>query len=532
MRTTLCPNWTYVTENKQALLEECKYYGLEYMQHRVRGETSPYDLRPQDRTLKEQEALAMQNPSAHADLLLDVFDAGNTALDPGELQLPLLPTQATRASVRGTHAEFLDRLDKLSGGLVRELGETRGLVFAGGSVLAALTDGDLGDVDIFLCCQKDEAVGALKGVFRAAQRLHRQRQQDDAAKLLVTRSKHAVTIFSHPPSFPPIQVILSVYDSPLSLLLDFDVDCCCCAYIPGEKRVVCTPRGLRALRYGANIVDCAFDGLGYHRRLLKYDLRGFGIAVPGFEPRCVSRRLREGKYILLEKYDLLLRAEPSEAQDINVTVSTRDDAIGRRVKPTAVRRCSSIRGFERTVVLKYAKVQRATAAELENGFVRPVLTQGGKYTTLFYGLDEREDEGDGENYSTSPTATVRLLLQQLFDSRLQGSSETPQSDFEWWTGGAMQKFARQPIKDATRTAWSSVQADLRNGAALHFVYDVCMVETPFTDLKFVLDAGRNPLRELDEDNFEGAYGIARTLRFKASEPRARNLSDMWASVYA
>ena len=204
----------------------------------------------------------------------------------------------------------------------------------------------------------------------------------------------------------------------------------------------------------------------------------------------------EGKYILLEKYDLLLRAEPSEAQDINVTVSTRDDAIGRRVKPTAVRRCSSIRGFERTVVLKYAKVQRVTAAEIENGFVRPVLTQGGKYTTLFYGLDEREEDGDGENYSTSPIATVRLLLQQLFDSRLQGSSETPQSEFEWWTGGAMQKFAKQPIKDASRTAWSSMQADLRNGAALHFVYDVCKVDTPFDDLKFVLDAGRHPLREL------------------------------------
>ena len=36
MRTTLCPNWAYVTENKQALLDECRFYGLEFMQHRVR----------------------------------------------------------------------------------------------------------------------------------------------------------------------------------------------------------------------------------------------------------------------------------------------------------------------------------------------------------------------------------------------------------------------------------------------------------------------------------------------------------------
>ena len=433
--------------------------------------------------------------------------------------------------MKGTHEDVLDRLKKLTGGFVQELGETRGLVFAGGSVLAALTDGDLGDIDIFLCCQKDEAVGALKSVFGAAQRLH-QRQNGDEAKLLVTRSKHAVTIFSHPPSFPPVQVILSLYDSPLSLLLDFDVDCCCVAFLPGEERVVCTPRGLRALRFGANIADSTFDGLGYHRRLLKYDSRGFGIAVPGFESRSISRRLLEGKYMLLEKYDLLLRAEPSETQDINVTVSTRDDAIGRRIKPTAVRRCSSIRGFERTVVLKYAKVQRVTTAEIEHGLVRPVLTQGGKYTTLFYGLDEREEEGDDDNYSTSPTATARLLLQQLFDSRLQGSSETPQNDFAWWTGGAMHKFAKQPLKDASRTAWSSVQADLNNRAELHFVYDVCRVDAKFDDLAFVRDAGRDPLRELDMDTFEGAYGIPRTLQFKASEPRARAVSDLWASVCA
>ena len=161
------------------------------------------------------------------------------------------------------------------------------------------------------------------------------------------------------------------------------------------------------------IADNTIDGFGYHRRLMKYDSRGFGIAVPGFESRSISRRLLEGKYMILEKYDLLLRAEPSETQDINVTVSTRDDAIGRRIKPSAVRRCSSIRGVERTVVLKYAKVQRVTAAEIEHGFVRPVLTQGGKYTTLFYGLDEREEEGDADNYSISPAATAATLRQSF-----------------------------------------------------------------------------------------------------------------------
>ena len=532
MRTTVSPNWTYVNENKNALIEECKYYGLDYMQHRIRGETSPYDLRPQDRQLKEQEVAAMQ--SSNADMLIDVFDVETEALEPGELQLSLLPAQAARACVKGTKDDFLDRIGKLTCGLTQELGEMAGIVIAGGSVCAALTDCDMGDIDIFLCCAVQEAENLLKEIFAVAQRVHRQRQHDDVAKLLITRSKHAVTIFSHPPSFPPLQVILAVYDSPLSLLLDFDVDCCCVAYIPNGRRVVCTPRGLRALRHGANVVDSSFDGRGYHRRLLKYDGRGFQIAVPGFEPRNISRRLLEAEYILLEAHDLLLRAGPPDVEDITLSVSTRDDAMSRNFKP-AGRRCLSISGFERTVVLKYAKkVQKVRAADIENGFVRPLVSAHGGTYTLFSGLED-DGEMDGENYSASPVAAVRLLLKQVFDNRLQNSSDTPQREFAWWAGGAMQKFAKQPLKDASRTAWSSVQANLRNlrhGEGLQFVYDVCTVDTPFVDLKFVIDAGRPPLQGLDDDCFESAYGLSRSLRYRANELRARDISDMWASVYA
>ena len=77
-----------------------------------------------------------------------------------------------------------------------------------------------------------------------------------------------------------------------------------------------------------------------------------------------------------------------------------------------------------------------------------------------------------------------------------------------------------------------MQASLKKGAALQFVYDACTVDTPFADLKFVLDAGRDPLQEFDDGNFQSTYGLPRKLRFKQSEPRARYISDMWASVYA
>ena len=181
----------------------------------------------------------------------------------------------------------------MSGGSAREVADVEGLVFAGGSVMAALTDSGFGDVDIFLCCPRDEGAAALRCVYEAAQRLHKRRHGDDV-HILVTRSKYAVTVFSHPSTFPPVQVILSVYESVVALLTDFDVDCRACAFLPKEKRVVCMPRCLRALRCGANVADSDFDGPGYHRRLLKYDCRGFAIAVPGFDVKRLSRNIVEG----------------------------------------------------------------------------------------------------------------------------------------------------------------------------------------------------------------------------------------------
>ena len=160
-------------------------------------------------------------------------------------------------------------------------------------MVAALTDTGFGDIDIFLCCPRDEGAAALRCVYEAAQRLHKRRHGDDA-QLLVTRSKYAVTVFSHPSTFPPVQVILSVCESVVALLTDFDVDCCACAFLPKEKRVVSTPRCLRALRCGANVADSDFDGPGCHGRLLKSNYRGFAVAVPGFDMKRLPRNIVEG----------------------------------------------------------------------------------------------------------------------------------------------------------------------------------------------------------------------------------------------
>ena len=166
MRTTLCPTWAYIAQARQELLDECQYFGLDHMAQRLRGETSPYDLRPEDRQIKLEESAGGS--------VVNLFETDSSALNTDTLQLPLLPTKVKRASVAGSY-DFAQRFDQMSGGLAREVADVEGLVFAGGSVVAALTDSGFGDVDIFLCCPRDDCAAALRSVYEAAQRLHKRR---------------------------------------------------------------------------------------------------------------------------------------------------------------------------------------------------------------------------------------------------------------------------------------------------------------------------------------------------------------------
>ena len=95
MRTTLCPTWAYIAQTRQNLLDECEYFGLEHLAQRLRGETSPHDLRPEDRQIK-LEGLAGGSP-------VNLFETDISALDPDTLQLPLLPSKAKRATVVGSY---------------------------------------------------------------------------------------------------------------------------------------------------------------------------------------------------------------------------------------------------------------------------------------------------------------------------------------------------------------------------------------------------------------------------------------------
>ena len=125
-------------------------------------------------------------------------------------------------------ATFCSRFHTLTHGLAEAIANTEGMVFAGGSVVGTLTNGDVGDVDIFLICELGEATTALTRVYDALRSLGSE-SKEHPCRLLVTRSRHAVSMFRICDGKPlglAVQVILSVYKSVGHLLSSFDIDCC------------------------------------------------------------------------------------------------------------------------------------------------------------------------------------------------------------------------------------------------------------------------------------------------------------------
>ena len=273
------------------------------------------------------------------------------------------------------------------------------------------------------------------------------------------------------PPAVPVQVVLTTYKTPLGVLKDFDVDCCGIAFIPFEDRVVVTSRGIRALKYGINICDSSFDSACYCRRLEKYDMRGFAIGVPGFDPLQLSDKLLASDYAYHPHHDVLMRLEAD--------------------------RCIPIRHFERLTVLKYAPHK-----------IRPRIH-------ALRGCDTESDSD--EEYSPVPQVAVAALLEkcQLHED----------DDGVPLRGGFIAKCTS--LKHEQLTAKHCVLAHLQSTSRLHFVYDFCKCESPFTSLMFVFDAARRPLDDADGDEFKRIYGIDRRLTFSEAGSRERQCHDWW-----
>ena len=244
--------------------------------------------------------------------LLDYFAENHSPMDREGLKSFLLLDSVPRAVVVGNFETFYDRLDDSSGGIIRDFAGVPGVIVAGGAVVGALVNVKSSELDLFLVCDPSVAEGRLRDIYGIVQRSLRARCGGHA-KLLVTRSAAAVT-FHHclgaeAVEGPPVQVVLGLGHSVADVLRRFDVDCCCVAFDPARCKALCNRRGLRAMRYGACVVDGAvrFDRPSYARRLQKYADRGFAVAVENFPTSCDSAELWRSCYKYFERSGLLLR---------------------------------------------------------------------------------------------------------------------------------------------------------------------------------------------------------------------------------
>ena len=108
-----------------------------------------------------------------------------------------------------------------------------------------------------------------------------------------------------------------------------------------------------------------------------------------------------------------------------------------------------------------------------------------------------------------------------------------------WTEGGVMPDVRQGMllssgsRGGQWVAYSVISNQLARGSKLSFVYDFVADAAGFDAMKYVLDAGREPLREdLDEAEFAALYGIPRYLRFKHATTRKVRQYDIWADIYA
>eukprot|EP00928_Gymnodinium_smaydae_P082018 TRINITY_DN65448_c0_g1_i1.p1 TRINITY_DN65448_c0_g1~~TRINITY_DN65448_c0_g1_i1.p1 ORF type:complete len:664 (-),score=93.59 TRINITY_DN65448_c0_g1_i1:175-2166(-) len=342
MRTNRRPSEVILKQYKRELIAEAEFFGFDALLCVLRGSTDPFQLLPRDRQMLPDEEECAEFFSSNflsedelrvweAQMLLDVFadPASFAPREPRDLQLPLLqPHSGPRPTFSCADLEAFRthlsrqlepepgesdvdsdgadiRVRRSEGQLLADLESIGGLVIAGGSVLAALTDGKACDVDIFVCGDADTAEQRLREVLLALKRNGRRRYPSLSSKMKLVRTRLAVT--AQRCEGAPVQIILSVFRSPLEVILNFDLDSCCFLYDLSRKVVRCLPRAQRALAYRTNIANTDMRSPTYERRLEKYAKRGYSIAVPGFEEDAIDQSLLAGSFAFHKEADLLLK---------------------------------------------------------------------------------------------------------------------------------------------------------------------------------------------------------------------------------
>ena len=282
---------------------------------------------------------------------------------------------------------------------------------------------------------------------------------------------------------------------------------------------------------------------------------GWAIAVPGLDKKQICPDLLNSSYVYLRKHDLLLQVQPkvmSGKDDMCIHTQQHNargvlESTRTKFNVGSTQKGKSLRGFARLVVMAMNnKVQQARSPKVyfcqkhqrvaathasTTGAVCPLLCDDGNYLLLYgAGVDDFcQDCGEGE--SETPLASIYLLLEEHFAREIQSTSEVSQTNDGWWEGGPMQKLSNANWHASLMTLRDNVSSRLNANQKLLYVYDFIRCDATYNQLRFVLNAGRPPLEEHDDTDFQNIYGIPRILQFQDHQPRSALPSNWWAAVY-
>ena len=133
-RTGQRPCRVELERQRYALLHECDFFGMEGLAFHLREQTCPFDLRAQDRVIREVELSGKSEFEVDRGLI-DFFGVDMTPLPRDNLQLHLLLTASPRPSITNEYQVFYERLDAFSRHMMKNLARVSGAFVAGGAVV-------------------------------------------------------------------------------------------------------------------------------------------------------------------------------------------------------------------------------------------------------------------------------------------------------------------------------------------------------------------------------------------------------------
>ena len=500
--------------HKEALLMECDFFGIDSLTHHLHNKISPYDMRREDRLIQEAELCSMDD-----DRLVEFFRVEHHPLERELLQphMLLCCAKTLRPNPVINFETFFYNLNDFSGNLMSEFSGIEDIVIAGGSIIGSLVQTTSSDLDIFLTCGRAVAQERIKSVYDVV-RQNIIRRFGDNSRLLVTRTLNAITFhacgngFTH--DYKPVQIILKLATSIANVLQSFDVDCCCFAFVPSTRKLLCTQRGLRSVRFGANLADCAFGGGGYTSRLEKYAQRGFAIAPPGYAPRSVRAELLSDRYAYFTHSKLLLK--------LGKCIWRCNDQL----KPKIMESCriipenmcsgTVVKNLARLVVLDRGP---PTVTHHDNDRLRlhahvrvPLqIKRSGEYMVIEgIGLADKTTNAEHTQEDNEDDMYVPLLG-DFVDLIMNKDREDTTSDKSkpWRMGGCIKTKERSIL----------------------CVYDLLTCEAGFDSLHWVLDARQSPHNQhVSIEIFEKRYAFPALVTFPYICQRQR-LEDFTSGVY-